>query len=498
MLALCTPGMAPAVAGTATTTGLPVITSVQLNLPGAGKLTINGTGFGSARPIVVMGGTPLAVSDGFSNTKIVANLPTPLPAAGDYLLVVTNTSSRLLGVLTVTIGGAGTPGPPGPQGPQGPKGDKGDKGDTGATGPQGPAGADGISPVGQPEPAGSNCQHGGLKYTDAQGVHYVCHGAPGAGNTAALEARLNALERAALPIAYVANAGGNNVSVIDAGSSTVIATVPVGSFPADVAVNPAGTHAYVTNRDSGTVSVIDTAMNTVAATVAVGDSPVDVAVNPAGTRAYVTNRDGNTVSVIDTATNMVVATIPVLTPNAVAFNPSGTRAYVTNLNSNTVSVINALTNDVVASIAVGSSPADVAVNPAGTRAYVTNRDSETVSVIDTAANTVVATIPAGDRPTGVAINRSGTRAYVTDVSIVFGGESRFDFIGAVSVIDTATNTVVATILVGSFPADVAVNPAGTRAYVTEEDGTVSVIDTASNTVVATITVGSSPWGVAFR
>ena len=258
MLALCAAGVFPAVATTQTSTALPVITGVQLDLPGAGQITINGAGFGSARPTVVMGGTPLAVNDGFGNTKIVANLPTPLPAAGDYLLVVTNTSSRLLGVLTVTIGGAGTPGPAEPPGPQGPKGDKGDKGDTGATGPQGPAGAqgpqgetgatgpqgpagaDGVSPVGQPEPAGSNCQHGGLKYTDAQGVHYVCHGAPGAGNTAALEARLLALERAALPIAYVANAGGNNVSVIDAGSSTVIATVPVGSFPAEVTVNPGG------------------------------------------------------------------------------------------------------------------------------------------------------------------------------------------------------------------------------------------------------------------
>jgi hypothetical protein len=123
-----------------------------------------------------MGGTPLAVNDGFSNTKIVANLPAPQPTAGNYLLVVMNAQSRLVGVLTVTIGAAGT---------QGPKGDKGDPGPPGPPGPQGPqgvqgpAGANGVSPVGVPEPPGSNCQYGGLKYTDAQGVHYVCHGAPG-------------------------------------------------------------------------------------------------------------------------------------------------------------------------------------------------------------------------------------------------------------------------------------------------------------------------------
>src|SRR5438132_10937193 len=40
---------------------------------------------------------------------------------------------------------------------------------------------------------------------------------------------------------------------------------------------------------------------------------------------------------------------------------------------------------------------------AQTRAYVTNAADSTVSVIDTATNTVVATIPVGQTPFGVAI-----------------------------------------------------------------------------------------------
>src|SRR5205814_8582260 len=71
---------------------------------------------------------------------------------------------------------------------------------------------------------------------------------------------------------------------------------------------------------------------------------------------------------------------------------------------------------------------------AQTRAYVTNNGSNTVSVIDTATNTVVATIPVGFRPFGVAITPDGTRAYVTNENS-----------NTVSVIDSATNTVVATI-----------------------------------------------------
>src|SRR5207253_2081625 len=87
-----------------------------------------------------------------------------------------------------------------------------------------------------------------------------------------------------------------------------------------------------------------------------------------------------------------------------------------------------------------------AITPDGTRAYV-DAGSSTVSVIDTATNTVVATIPVGADPSGVAITPDGTRAYVTDQGST-----------TVSVIDTATNTVVATINVGADPVAVAITP----------------------------------------
>ncbi len=66
----------------------------------------------------------------------------------------------------------------------------------------------------------------------------------------------------------------------------------------------------------------------------------------------------------------------------------------------------------------------------------------------------------------------------------------------VSVIDTATNTVTATVTVGAFPVGVAVNPAGPRVYVANGDSAnVSVIDTETNTVTATVDGGGSAlWG----
>jgi YVTN family beta-propeller protein len=106
----------------------------------------------------------------------------------------------------------------------------------------------------------------------------------------------------------------------------------------------------------------------------------------------------------------------------------------------------------------------------------------TVAVIDTAANTVIATIVAGNSSIGIALTPDGSKAYVTN------GLSN-----NVAVIDTATNTVTATVTVGSHPFGVSVTPDGSKVFVANEDsqpGSVSVIDTATNTVTATIPVGS--------
>jgi len=296
----------------------------------------------------------------------------------------------------------------------------------------------------------------------------------------------------AQPIVYVGiNSSNSNLSSINAATNTVVATVPLaGVCPQGLAITPDGTLAYVTGECSNAVSVINTATGTVVATVPVGDDPSGVAITPDGTRAYVANAISGTVSVINTATNTVVATVTTGSPYRVAITPDGTRVYVTNGNyPGTVSVIDTATNTVVATVPVGDDPVGIAITPDGTRAYVANYGyygDPSASVINTATNTVTATVvPVGAGPAAMAITPDGTRAYMANES------------GTVSVINTATNTVVATVAVGAVAASVAITPDGTLAYVGNAgDGTVSVINTATNTVVATVTVGGEPTAVA--
>jgi YVTN family beta-propeller protein len=106
-------------------------------------------------------------------------------------------------------------------------------------------------------------------------------------------------------------------------------------------------------------------------------------------------------------------------------------------------------------------------------------------VLKTATRAVVATIPVGFAPMGVAFSPDGTRAYVANFSS-----------SNVSVIATATNTVVATVTV-ILPFGVAVSPNGQDVYVSKARANkVRVIATATNTKVAAIPVGSEPSGLA--
>jgi YVTN family beta-propeller protein len=258
-------------------------------------------------------------------------------------------------------------------------------------------------------------------------------------------------------------------------------------------------NAYITNEGDNTVSVIDTKTDKVIRTIPVGSEPYGVAASRDGRKVYVANSASNTVSVINTATNKVRATIPVGTgPFGVAVTPDGSKAYVSNLDANTVSVINTATNMVTATIPVSATPLPlppttpapfgVAVSRDGSKVYVTNSEpafQPAISVIDTATDTVTARIPSGLHFGGVAVSPDGSKVYF----IEYEGCGVF-------VADTATNAVVAEFGAGEPPCfGLALSPDGSILYVANFN-TVSVIATATNALIATIPVGSGPVGVA--
>jgi YVTN family beta-propeller protein len=254
---------------------------------------------------------------------------------------------------------------------------------------------------------------------------------------------------------YVGNWGSYSLSVIDATTNTLATVVgmPDRTGPVmGVAVNSAGTRVYVARGyPSNSVTVMDAATYKVIATVPTGDEPGGIAVSRDGTRVYVGTVGDylsvDHVSVIDTATHTVVATTPIRTPVSFAMHPNGTRIYVSAVLSNSVFAIDTATHRVVAEVALSYGPGGLslgptglAINPAGTRLYVAHGSPGLVSIIDTATNTVSATIAVGGENCGLAINAAGTRVYFVD--------RMFD---RVLVVDATSNAVVGTIKAGMAP-----------------------------------------------
>jgi YVTN family beta-propeller protein len=129
----------------------------------------------------------------------------------------------------------------------------------------------------------------------------------------------------------------------------------------------------------------------------------------------------------------------------------------------------------------------VAAAAAGAKAYVGNFKDNTVSVIDTASGAVVATVPVAAGPHGMAVTPDGNTVYVSG-----------DGSSTVSVIDAATDRVSKSIEVGKSPHGLALAPDGRTLLVgIYGEDKIGFVDTASQSVVATVPV-PKPHTLAIR
>jgi len=208
------------------------------------------------------------------------------------------------------------------------------------------------------------------------------------------------------------------------------------------------------------------------------------------------------------ATPTVVAEIPLPGLNAwdIVVSPDDRRVYLADAGGNAVKIFDTSTKTVTGSISLGDLQGDfptaMALSPDGTRLYVANYHSQKLSVIDTGRNVITASVPVGKfEAAGVQLAVSPDNRYVyVPYETQLGAEGNYRAPGFVAVIDTTTNTIVSRIPVGNRPTGIAVSPNGRQLYVVNEYepvvhgpgqessyGTVSVIDTSSRTVTATIT-----------
>ena len=139
---------------------------------------------------------------------------------------------------------------------------------------------------------------------------------------------------------------------------------------------------------------------------------------------------------------------------------------------------------------VGQGPQGVAVSPDSTTIFVANIDSRLLSMINTITPPLSATIPMPGRPRYVAVSPDGLRAYVgmyTDD----GADS------AVAVVDTAGKTVSSVVASGPLPYALATGPNGDVFVPNHGASEISILDHATLQFGPAVTVQPNPHGVAF-
>ena len=290
------------------------------------------------------------------------------------------------------------------------------------------------------------------------------------------------------PIVYVGTAGGG-ITEVNTANNLVVATAPFPNNANSVAVTPDGRRMYASNRDVGEVTVFDTATNVPLATILVGNGSdnLGLAVSPDGNLVYVANQMSGTVTVIYAPTNTVEQVIPTgLEPIWVTFSHDGSRAYVSNQVSGSISVIATASGGIVGTIWGFSCPFESVVTHDGSKLLVSSQCDSTLKVVNLATNTIVNSIPTGPNPRGIALTPDGSRAYVADW-----------FSNTVDVIDVlAQKNLNTPITVGANPWGIAMTPGGKAYTANFGDGTISVINTSTNRVTATLPSRSYPEEVA--
>lgn len=322
------------------------------------------------------------------------------------------------------------------------------------------------------------------------------------------------------PAAYVVNAEGNSLSIIDLTTQQVKETISFGSasaghgstmndgirWPHHIYLSPDGSklgigvpgmdlsggHAGGTTGMMGRVLVINPQTGAVTANQQTPIMNHNAVFSPDGTELWTSQMDENgTVLVYDAATLTLKKTISVgMEPAEVTMSTNGQYAFVANGMSNSVSVIKVTDKSLVKTISVGEDPVGAWPGADGNM-YVDNEMGQSVSVINVASLAVTETVQLGFTPGYVAYHPIRNELWVSQAGT-----------GNKVIIFERMNGAWMNhgeVITGLDAHAIAFTKDGTTAYVSNQGAaSVSIINVATRTKLKDITVGQKPNGIVLK
>jgi YVTN family beta-propeller protein len=246
-------------------------------------------------------------------------------------------------------------------------------------------------------------------------------------------------------------------------------------------------HLIVLNKDEDTVWYLDALNGERAHTTPVAHNPHEVVVSADRRWTVVSSSLGKTVSKLDNASGEVVAELhddsfdfphglAVLDADTLLLTATGSnRLYYLDLDGFAITKRVATHQRMVHM---------VEVRPDGREAAIANIGSNSVSILDTATATVRATVPVGKEPEGIAYSRDGKLLIVADQ-----GD------GIVRFLDADSLELLRRDRLGQVPIRVCTTPDGRQALIpNRESGDLSFIDLETCREWKRIRVGLWPGG----
>jgi len=247
----------------------------------------------------------------------------------------------------------------------------------------------------------------------------------------------------------IVSIGSNSVTFIDTATNAVKHTTYVGRSPHEAFYTPDGKEVWVTVRGENYIAVLDASTFEEKQRIVTPGGPGMQIFSPDGQYGYICSSFNPETVVVSTASHQIVGHVKQDSPFCpnIAASPDGKQVWFTLKDVGRTEVFEAKPPfNVIKSFDTGpiSNHVNFANTPKGLFAYVTVGGLNQVKVFRTDDFSQVATIPVGLLPHGIWPSGDGTRMYV--------GLENAD---ALTAIDTATNTVVATVPVGQAPQAIA-------------------------------------------
>ena len=292
-----------------------------------------------------------------------------------------------------------------------------------------------------------------------------------------------------------------NLAFVDLASGNVVARVPVGREPHEVAVSGDGKWALVTNTGANahagnTLSLIDLAIRKESRRIDLGPltSPHGVWYN--GGRFYFTAEGAKAIAAYDPETDHILWLTGTGqdTSHNIVVSKDGTMIFTANRGSDTVSMFQLVGRPGtynawhVTAIPVCKSPQGLDLSPDGKELWAGCRGTGEMAVIDTATKTVSSTFQTNTPQIArVRFTPDGHR-------VLAAGIGR----GELVIFDAASRRELKRLKLGDYAEGILVTPDGKRAYVgVTTNDTVAEIDLDRMEVARRLHTGLGPDGMAW-